>query len=133
MQTHMRHCHSIIRDSVEGEEQLQLTEEIKRIFQTRTQNEWNDLLRNADACCEPVLNFEEVFDHPHVLYRQMVKELEYPVEGKIRQIGNPIKSSGFSFEVHYPPPSLGEHTEEVLRSIGYADEKIRHFREIKAI
>lgn len=132
-------CEAIGREDLiqkqfaEGEEQFRVIEVVKGIFKTRTQIEWVDFFMNVDTCCEPLLTLEEVFHHPQVLHRKMVMELEHPVEGKIRQIGNPIKSSKFTFEIHSPPPSLGENTDEVLKRIGYSDDEIQHLRTIKAI
>jgi crotonobetainyl-CoA:carnitine CoA-transferase CaiB-like acyl-CoA transferase len=123
----------ILKQFTEGDEQVRIIEEIRNLFKTRTQKEWIDLFRNADACCEPVLTLEEVFAHPQVLHREMVKEFEHPVEGRFRAVGNPIKSSGFRFETGSPPPRCGEHTLEVLKSIGYSDKEIQHFKEVKAI
>jgi crotonobetainyl-CoA:carnitine CoA-transferase CaiB-like acyl-CoA transferase len=123
----------IQKQFIEGEEQLRLIEEIQKLFKTKTQKEWIDFFKKADACCEPILTLEEVFHHPQVLYRQMVKEVEHPAEGKIRQVGHPIKSSQFDFEVRIPPPAWGEHTMEVLKAIGYSEEEIKHFKEVKAI
>jgi len=123
----------ISKQFIEGEEQFRVIEEIQELFKKKTQKEWTDLFKNVDACCEPILTFEEVFHHPQVLHRKMVKEIEDPVEGKIRQVANPIKSSHFSFEVHNPPPQQGEHTIEVLKAIGYSEEEIKHLKEVKVI
>jgi len=123
----------ILKQYIEGEERLRLIEEIQRLFKTRTQRDWVEFFKNADACCEPILNLGEVFHHPHVLHRQMVKELEHPVEGKFQSVGNPIKSSQFPVEINTPPPKWGEHTVEVLGAIGYSENEIQHFKELKAI
>ena len=121
------------RQFVEGNERVMIIEEIQKLFETKTQKEWVSFFKNIDACCEPILTIEEVVHHPQVLHRQMVIELEHPVEGKIRQVGNPIKSSQFAFEIHTPPPQWGEHTMEVLKATGYSDEEIKHLIEVKAI
>ncbi len=118
---------------VEGEGQIRLIEEVGKIFETRTQKEWADFLKNADTCCEPVLTLEEVFHHPQVLHRQMMQEVEHPVEGKTQQIRSPVKSSRFPFEIRSAAPLWGEHTHDVLREIGYSDGSIKHLRELKVI
>ena len=123
----------IYKQFIEGEERLRVIEEIRDFFKTKTQKEWVEFFNNVDACCEPILTFEEVFQHPQVLHRQMVIEYEHPVEGKIRQVGNPIKSSQFPFEIRLPSPAWGEHTTEVLKAIGYSENEIKHFQEVKAI
>ena len=123
----------ILNQFSEGEEQHRMIEAIQQLFKTKTQKEWVDVFKNMDACCEPILTFEEVFQHPQVLHRQMVKDFEHPVEGKNRQVGTPIKSFPDSREVDIRPPLWGEHTLEVLKAIGYSDKEIEHFREVKAI
>jgi crotonobetainyl-CoA:carnitine CoA-transferase CaiB-like acyl-CoA transferase len=118
---------------IEGEERLRVIEEIQNLFKTKTQEEWVNFFKKVDACCEPILTFEEVFQHPQVLHRQMVMEVEHPVEGNFHQLGNPIKSSRFPFEIRTPSPAWGEHTMEVLRAAGFSEEEIKHFKEVKAI
>jgi crotonobetainyl-CoA:carnitine CoA-transferase CaiB-like acyl-CoA transferase len=123
----------IDKQFIEGEERLRVIEEIQNLFKTKTREAWVDFFKNVDACCEPILTFGEVFQHPQVLHRRMVMEVEHPVEGKVRQLGNPIKSSQFPFEILTPSPAWGEHTTEVLKAIGFSGKEIEHFKEVKAI
>jgi len=123
----------VLKQFIEGEERVQIIKEIRELFKTKTQKEWVEFFKNVDACLEPILSLGEVFQHPHVLHRKMVIEYEHPVEGKIRQVGNPIKSSQFPFEIRTPSPAWGEHTTEVLKEIGYSEKEIKHFKEAKAI
>jgi crotonobetainyl-CoA:carnitine CoA-transferase CaiB-like acyl-CoA transferase len=123
----------IDKQFIEGEERLRVIEEIQNLFKTKTQDAWVNFFKNVDACCEPILTFGEVFEHPQVLHRQMVLEVEHPVEGKVRQLGSPIKSSQFPFEIRAPSPAWGEHTIEVLKAVGFSGKEIKHFEEVKAI
>jgi crotonobetainyl-CoA:carnitine CoA-transferase CaiB-like acyl-CoA transferase len=63
----------------------------------------------------------------------MVREIEHPVEGRIRAVGNPIKASRYPFETQTPPPKYGEHTMEVLKGVGYSEKEIQYFKDVKAI
>jgi crotonobetainyl-CoA:carnitine CoA-transferase CaiB-like acyl-CoA transferase len=123
----------IYKQFIEGGDRLRIVEEIQNLFKSKNQEEWIEFFKKVDACCEPILTFEEVFQHPQVVHRQMVTEYEHPVEGKVRQVGNPIKSSQFPHEIRTPSPAWGEHTMEVLKAIGYSEEEIKHFKEVKAI
>lgn len=123
----------IQRQFAAGEEQLLLIEEMRKVFEARTQKEWIESLKDVDACCEPILSLDEAFDHPQAVHRQMTTEVKHPVEGWVEQIGNPIKSSRFSFDIRTPPPALGEDTAEVLKGIGYSDEQIAHLKEARTI
>lgn len=123
----------ILKQFIEGDERVRIIQEIKGLFGTKTQKEWIDFLKEVDACCEPILTLNEVFQHPHVLHRKMFIEYHHPVEGKVEQVGNPIKSSLFPFESPTPSPQWGEHTLEVLKEIGYSDGEIEQFKEAKAI
>jgi crotonobetainyl-CoA:carnitine CoA-transferase CaiB-like acyl-CoA transferase len=118
---------------IEGEERLRIIVEIQNVFKTKTQGEWVDFFKAVDACCEPILTFEEVFQHPQVLHRQMVMEVKHPIEGNIRLLGNPIKSSQFPFEIRTHSPGWGEHTIDVLKTMGFSKKEIEHFKEVKAI
>jgi crotonobetainyl-CoA:carnitine CoA-transferase CaiB-like acyl-CoA transferase len=61
----------------------------------------------------------EAFDDPHMRARQMLLHVDHPVEGRIPQLGFPVKFSGTPASINSPPPSLGQHTGDVLSGLGY--------------
>lgn len=119
----------LIPKQLTDKDQPEIIEGLRQLFKTKTLEEWTEYFKGVDACIEPILNLEEVFKHPQVRHRKMVIEIDHPVEGKINQIGTPIKSSRFSFEIRRPPPLRGEHTAEVLKEVGYSDREIQRFKE----
>jgi CoA:oxalate CoA-transferase len=59
----------------------------------------------------------------------MIVEIDHPKVGKLRSIGNPVKTVGMEEGPFEPPPLLSQHTDEVLREIlGYSDEQIAVLR-----
>jgi len=101
-------------------------EELKKEFLSRTQEEWIELLKGVDTCCEPVRNVAEVVNDPHFKERKIFFEREYPGEGKIYQMRTPIVIDGLEREPYRThPPKWGEHTKEVLKKIGgYKEDEI---------
>ncbi|MBI5967711.1 MAG: CoA transferase [Deltaproteobacteria bacterium] len=106
----------------------EIKEEMAQIFLSRTQKEWIDLLMREDTCLTAVNSLAEVFVDPQILHRKMVVETTHPKAGRIRQIGVPIKFSETPGEVRTPAPEFGEHTEEILRGLGYTEEGIGRLR-----
>ena len=106
----------------------EIKEEMIRIFLTKTRQEWLDILMKEDTCVTAVHSLEETFSDPHVLYRKMLVEVPHPKAGRIRQIGVPIKFSETPGEVRTPAPEMGEHTEEILKGLGYNQEAIDRLR-----
>ncbi|MBN24898.1 MAG: carnitine dehydratase [Alteromonadaceae bacterium] len=92
-------------------------------FLSKTQQQWCDLLEGSDACFAPVLPFWEAHEHPASLAR----------EGfiKIDDVVQPAPAPRFSntqCEVESIPKKPGEHTESILRSLGYDDNFIKAFQ-----
>jgi succinate--hydroxymethylglutarate CoA-transferase len=75
-----------------------------------------------------VNNIEQTFQHPQVKDRELVKEIEHSSVGQIKVVGPPIKYSVSQPSIRIPPPLLGQHTEEVLKELGYSDSDIQHLR-----
>ena len=89
-------CEAIERPDLVGQqysEDLAVQREVERVFAIRTRDEWETILSPVDACCEPVLDLDEVSSHPHIKARRL-------------------------FEKRARSPKLGEHTEEILRELG---------------
>ena len=85
--------------------------------------------------CSPVNNIEQVFDDPHVKHREMKIEMDHELSGsgKVPLIGNPLKRRRRP-QYRRPPPTLGQHTEEVLSEIlELNSQEIKELRDKRAI
>jgi crotonobetainyl-CoA:carnitine CoA-transferase CaiB-like acyl-CoA transferase len=116
-----------------GKEARELIAEVEKIFSERTREAWGELLKDVDCCCEPVNNFDEAFSHPQVVARNMLCEMEHPTEGTIRQINFPGKFSDTPALMRSVPPTLGQHTGEILKELGMTDGEIADLAKEKII
>ncbi|CAG9179179.1 Acetyl-CoA:oxalate CoA-transferase [Cupriavidus laharis] len=85
---------------------------------------WLEALRNAGVACAPIHTLDQALAHPQLAARGLVVESEHPRLGKVRNMGLPIRFQGENRTAHRAPPLLGEHTEEVLRQVGYDADAI---------
>ena len=106
---------------------------LSEIFQTNTQAFWIGKLSEARIPCAPVNNFAQALAEPQVLARNMVVEVAHPLGGSVKMPGNPIKLSQTHEESFSPPPLLGQHTEEMLQSLGKSPAEIAALRENRVI
>ncbi|HLM09425.1 MAG TPA: CaiB/BaiF CoA-transferase family protein [Thermoleophilaceae bacterium] len=107
--------------------------EVERIFLERTRDEWRAFAERHDCCLEPVLGVDEALDSELVRAREMVVELEQPGAGPVRLLGVPVKLSRTPGAPAGPGPALGEHTEEVLGSLGYSPGEVAALLESGAV
>ncbi|MBI3893582.1 MAG: CoA transferase [Candidatus Wallbacteria bacterium] len=101
---------------------------LQAIFETRTRSEWVEHLASLDTCVEPVLDVREAFDHPQARYRGAAWEV--PTEGGtvVRQPAFPVAFSATPAAPGGAAPRPGQHTDEVLREAGLADDEIARLR-----
>jgi crotonobetainyl-CoA:carnitine CoA-transferase CaiB-like acyl-CoA transferase len=90
-------------------------------------------LDEADVPVGPVNDVGEILNDPHVRARRLVGSFDYPEVGEFKALAIPYKFLGWDAPEIGPPPTLGEHTDRVLRELGLTDERIAQLREQRAI
>lgn len=107
--------------AVDGEPVFEV---LKEIFKSRTKAQWAEFAGTVDCCLTPVEELDELFDGDYAAGRKLVMDLQHPVEGLLKQIRNPLVGDGIPVN-NTPPPTLGQHTEEIMQWLGYSGEDIR--------
>jgi len=101
-----------------------LAEALAPEFRKRTQDEWLAALEQAKIPAGPVLDVMQMHADPQTIAREMVVEVEHSKIGRVKTIGSPVKFSGTPGSVRHGAPLFGEHTRQVLREYGFADDEI---------
>jgi formyl-CoA transferase len=110
----------------------EIFDEIEKWTMTKTKFEAMDLLNEHDIPCGPILSMKEIADEPSLRKTGTVVEVDHPKRGKYLTVGNPIKLSDSLTEVRRSP-LLGEHTDEVMKELGYTSEQIESLRTERVI
>ncbi|MFM8556164.1 MAG: CaiB/BaiF CoA transferase family protein [Betaproteobacteria bacterium] len=92
-----------------------LREILIECLQSRTREQWYEALRAVEVPAGPVRNVSEAIELAAQSGRDMVVETEHLTAGTVRLIGSPLKLRGTPVEPPKPPPTLGQHTDEILR------------------
>ena len=98
-----------------------LTPRIEARLSHRSVDAWVDAFRAADVPCGPINTVDKLFEEPQLKHRRMVRDLPHPLAGEVRQVVSPLNFRHAPLSFDRPPPLLGEHTKEVLRSLDLAE------------
>ena len=106
-----------------------VTDTLTPTMRTRTTTDWVDQLETLKIGCGPINTLKEVFADPHVIARGMVIEMAHTSGVAVQVIANPVRLSETPADYRVPPPTLGEHTEEILRDLlGMSPREITRLR-----
>ncbi|MRD47306.1 CoA transferase [Caenimonas koreensis DSM 17982] len=104
--------------SLRLQHRAELEVELEKTFVLQPKDYWVDTLLAAGIPAGPILTYPEAFESEHGKARQMRMEIDHPIEGKVPNIGFPVKLGGTPAQVRRHPPLLGEHRAEILSQLG---------------
>ena len=111
------------------ENRVELTRLLNEVFLKRPTKEWIARLEAAGVPCGPINDLSQVFSEPQALARGLRMELPHPSAGKVSLVRSPMRFSQTPVEHGVPPPTLGQHTDEVLRGLlGRSEAEIQRLR-----
>ena len=113
----------------------EITARCNEIFLTRTAEEWRDFFSENSVACEIMKESNEVSRDPQAIENGYMIPVEYPDENHttVMMPSPPISYSEYSRREYEPTGPIGQHTDEVLGSLGYTEEQIRELKEQGAI
>jgi crotonobetainyl-CoA:carnitine CoA-transferase CaiB-like acyl-CoA transferase len=107
------------------ERRVELKAIIEAKLKERSRHEWTQRLLAADIPAGPINTLADVFADEQVLHSRLVEEVQHTQLGAMRQVGSPVTFDGrLGGSIRRAPPVLGEHTFEVLREHGYAQNDL---------
>lgn len=109
--THRDHVRGLVQDAVK----------------TNTTDHWLELFSTKDLWCAKVQDFDDLMNDPQVAHNNLIQELDHPKAGRIKVIGMPVEFSETPGTIRLAPPTVGQHTDDILREAGFNDEQIAAF------
>jgi crotonobetainyl-CoA:carnitine CoA-transferase CaiB-like acyl-CoA transferase len=95
---------------------------LEEVLLGRTTAEWVARLEAAGVPAGPINDIAQTFEHPQVKHRKMKLDLPHPQAGTVPSVANPIKFSATPIEYRSAPPTLGQHTQDILSTLGGLSE-----------
>ena len=100
----------------------------EKAFATKTNDEIVHLIHEFQGDAVPFTNYMSLFQHPQIQELDVVREIEHPTAGTFETVGPVWRFSDTPAAVQSPPPTLGQHTDEILLGLGYSSDDIERLR-----
>jgi formyl-CoA transferase len=120
-------------DVLRSKNRASLNAAIAEITAKKPSREWIDLLNGAGVPVGPIYRIDEVFADPQVRHLGMAASVHSQKLGDIQVVDQPVDLSRTPSAIRYASPEKGEHTDEVLRELGYSDLDIAALRQRKIV
>lgn len=102
---------------------------VRDIIRQKSSDDWLDVLRDVGVPCGRINTVKEALTDPHIIERGMIIELDHPALGLVKSLATPVHLSDTPLIYHRHPPVLGEHTDEVVRELGYSPQQIEQMHQ----
>ena len=105
-----------------------LVPQLAALLLQRSKSDWLAALEAAKVPCGAINNLDEVFADPQVRHRSMAVDMPHPLTDDLRLVASPMKLSATPVAYTRAPPTLGQHTDEVLAEAGLSGAQIADLR-----
>ncbi|XP_076763458.1 succinyl-CoA:glutarate CoA-transferase [Xylocopa sonorina] len=107
---------------------------LRKKFKTKSNKEWAIIFEGASFPYGPINTMKQVFEDPHIKHVKMVQELDHATGGKVKVVAPAVTYSYATNKARSAPPLVGQHTDEILKSIlNYTDDKIESLKKTKIV
>ncbi|MGM0452933.1 MAG: CaiB/BaiF CoA transferase family protein [Thermodesulfobacteriota bacterium] len=100
----------------------------RETFKAKPLAHWQQVLAGRDVCWAPVRHMSEALTDPGFQAREMIVEIKHADGSPFTALGTPVKMSATPGGVKTPPPDFGQDSVDVLKSLGYSDADVAHFK-----
>jgi crotonobetainyl-CoA:carnitine CoA-transferase CaiB-like acyl-CoA transferase len=94
---------------------------------------WIDELARIGVPCSPINSLEQLLAHPHMAASGMILDYQHPLAGPTKGVGQPILLNDVPRTAGKPPPTLGQHTDEILAELGLTNARIDELRKTNVV